>query len=207
MSGEEQERNRIAKELHDGTVSQLLSIKLHLDAISARNAEAATELRPVTNQVELTARELRQTAHNLMPSLLIDHGLVNAISFFCDKIQDSAGITVHFQALGEHIGMHTQEEELSLFRILQELIQNVLKHAQATRITVQLSQSADVLTLTVEDNGAGFRPSGIENLPPKGVGLKNIEERVQLLGGFFDIRSLSGGGTTAYVELRKAETR
>ncbi len=199
VAGEEQERNRIARELHDGTVSQLLAIKLHLNTISARNKDnTAQELQEVTQQVEVTAQELRQTTHNLMPSLLLSHGLTNAVAFYCDKVQDSSGLAIHFQSIGEDHKMFTKEEELSIFRILQELIQNVLKHAQAGSATVQLSQRDHILTLTVEDNGIGY-----SSVNGDGLGLRSIEERVQLLNGTFDIRSTPGKGTTAYVEIQK----
>lgn len=202
VAGEEQERSRIARELHDGIVSQLLSIKLHLNTISASHngLVPVSELEEVTRQVAYAAQDLRQTAHNLMPELLIDLGIAHALSTLCKKTEKHTGMTVHFQTTGTCDRL-PEEQELALLRIVQELIQNVLKHADATQLIVQLSCRKDMLSITVEDNGKGLPAATGDETVPYGLGLKNVMERVNLLKGYFDIKSRPGKGTTAYMEM------
>ncbi len=200
VSGEEQERKRIARELHDSIISQLLAVQLHLQAIEDQpNQQAAQKLPAINKQLDATAKELRQIAHNLLPSSILDQGLVKGISFLCHSLESSTGIEVTFEVVGNFDSI-PQAKALSLFRIVQELLQNVVKHAGATEVLVQLTEMEDMFSLTVEDNGKGLSFAEDGKLQA-GLGLKNILERVELLNGNFHIKNQPTQGTTAYIEI------
>lgn len=197
MKGEEMERARIARELHDGVTSQLTAVKFILTNFSKRKEETvdASELYTVTNELDDAIKELRKTAQNLLPDILLQSGLESAVFAFCEKIKKTATLQIDFQVYGE-LPRLRQEQELSVYRIIQELIQNTLKHAQATSMIVQLSYRNGLLGVTVEDNGKGYNTTQYKN----GTGLHNIEERVRTLNGHIDISSKEGTGTTIYFE-------
>lgn len=198
VKGEEQERNRLALELHDGIASQLWAIKLNVESIQLQaQPEEGEKLNLIYQQLEETTQEVRKTAHNLMPDLLLQYGLAVALESLCNKLNSGSAIEVAFQEYGIIPRMH-EDIELSIYRMIQELIQNVLKHASGvTQLLIQLSCTADLLNITIEDNGAGF--SGKEP-GTKGIGLQNIENRIKTLHGHFDINSAPGKGTTVYLE-------
>lgn len=200
VRGEEQERNRIALELHDGIASQLWAIKLNMDSLQYQeqfNEIQQKSLQHIYRQLDDTTQEVRKTAHNLMPDLLLEQGLPIALASLCEKIKVNTGLEVDFLEYGS-IPRVDEEIELSLYRMIQELIQNVLKHAVgATQLLVQLSCKDTLLNITVEDNGAGFDDNDING---KGIGLLQIEKRVKALQGHIDMQSTKGKGTTVYLE-------
>lgn len=199
VKGEEQERSRIALELHNGIAGQVWAAKMEIDHLR-RQATVPVQregLSTVYHYLQDTAEDIRNTAHNLAPGLLLEEGLAKAVESFCEKAGKRSGMTADFSVCG-YIPRLDQDIELLVFRIIQELVQNILKHAEgATRFLVQLGCSHDwVLNLTVEDNGSGFD----RNKYVPGLGLKSISEKVAALGGYFDIRSDTGRGTTVYME-------
>lgn len=201
VRGEEQERNRIAMELHDGIASQLWAIKLNVDSLQQQNSlpeSHQTSLQSIYHQLEDTTQEVRKTAHNLMPDLLLEEGLGTALASLCERIKKQTDLEVDFLEYG-NVPRMDEEIELSLYRMIQELIQNALKHARgATQLLVQLSCTDTLLNITVEDNGAGFS----ENDPAvgKGIGLRHIEKRVKAMNGHIDLQSIADKGTTVYLE-------
>lgn len=197
METEQEERTRIGQELHDGVVSQLLSIKLSLNALEEEhfNVRQPT-LRQIANQLDEATLELRTTAHNLMPEALLRAGLEKAIHSLCEQIQRFSRMDVSFQVYGA-IPEIQHEKKLSLYRIIQELIQNVIKHADATQLLVQLSCRDALLALTVEDNGIGL---AADSTRKQGTGLANVRRRVEALRGSLDIHSEPGVETTFYME-------
>ena len=196
MRGEEKERARIAHELHDGIISELSAVKMHFSAIEYQVKEhaAASDFREAMAQLEDTTEELRKTSHNLMPEILIQSGIGIAVHSFCEKLRKSTSIHIDFQAYGE-IPRLNLEFELTIYRIIQELVQNILKHAQASHILVQLSCEDQLLTVTVEDNGKGIP----DQVMSDGMGLNNIKTRVKALDGQINIES-SPAGTSIYLE-------
>lgn len=204
METEQEERTRIGQELHDGVVSQLLSIKLSLNALEEEhfNVRQPT-LRQIANQLDEATLELRTTAHNLMPEALLRAGLEKAIHSLCEQIQRFSRMEVSFQIYGD-IPEIQHEKKLSLYRIIQELIQNVIKHADATQLLVQLSCRDALLALTVEDNGIGLKADSTRR---QGAGLANVRRRVEALSGSLDIHSEPGVETTFYMEFDLAHLR
>ncbi len=204
IKGEEKERSRLAGELHDGIMVQLSTVKMGLKSVpesyyrlSCGAYIQTPYYKGIVQQMEEVTVELRRTAHNLMPDMLLEGGLADAVFYFCNTLKHS-GLYVSCQQHGT-VPRQPADFELSIFRIIQELLQNVVKHAGAKRIMVQLAEvGGHILAVTVEDDGKGFDPA---NLPEeRGMGLKSIASRMQVLKGIMDIRSGPGEGTSIHLE-------
>ncbi len=198
IKGEETERARIAHELHDSIGGQLSTISLYFGTIRNKypvllHAGDYTEAMSLLGE---TLRDIRKTAHNLMPELLLRHGLVGATSIFCKKVQRAHKINIDFQHYGAISGLNNNFE-LFLYRIVQELIHNILKHAAATEALVQFSMQDHILSITVEDNGKGIQEGSKEIA---GMGISSIAARIKGLDGLFTMHSIPGRGTGAYIE-------
>ncbi len=206
VKGEEKERTRLAQELHDGIVSQLLGIKLKISLLHSNKTKMIhpDELGDILGQMDDTTKDLRKTAHNMLPDILMQNGLPATLAFFCDKTETNSGVEIDFQEYGP-IPRFDQEIELPLYRMVQELVQNALKHSKATQILVQISYRNEILGITVEDNGIGFDPTQQQN---ENSGLKIIESRVQMLNGNIDLISSPDTGTIINLEFHlQAEQR
>ncbi|MDM1377884.1 tetratricopeptide repeat protein [Myroides marinus] len=188
LQGEEQERQRIAQDLHDSMGGMLANIRMTISANDSFNKEN------VIDKLDQTIDEMRRISRNLMPETLKNIGLEIALKELCETMTQKY-FTIQFEAfnLSENIPFKTQ---IALYRIAQESISNVTKYAQATNVIVQISQNNNVLNLTIEDDGIGFDKSEIVY----GLGLKNIQNRVQLINGTVEIASNKGEGTTINVE-------
>lgn len=200
MEGQETERKRIAQDLHDRMGSLLSTVKLHFNSLETKvesyqkeNKEQFTKLNSLLDEA---VGEVRRISHNLVSGVLLQFGLVPALRELCENIQDAGHIKIDFIAHGVDERLDNQAE-ISIYRIIQELLSNILKHAQATEATIQLTRHDQELTVMVEDNGKGF-DTGKEL---KGIGLKNIESRVEKLNGNFTIDSVPGKGTTSIINI------
>ena len=188
LQGEEQERQRIAQDLHDSMGGMFANIRMTISANNSFNKEN------VIDKLYQTIDEMRRISRNLMPETLKNIGLEIALKELCETMTQKY-FTIQFEAfnLSENIPFKTQ---IALYRIAQESISNITKYAQATNVIVQISQNNNVLNLTIEDDGIGFDKSEIVY----GLGLKNIQNRVQLINGTVEIASNKGEGTTINVE-------
>lgn len=199
MNGEEKERTRIARELHDGIMVRFSAVQMNLSALTVRPEVSSQSLNDIAGQLHAATSDLRKTAHHLMPDMLLEEGLKDALSYFIKSIQGVSGLEIHFicyDALPEL----DAEMALSIYRVVQELLQNVLKHARATSCIVQLDYNEGVLLITVEDNGKGIdRNKIVEN---KGLGFKSIRARVNAYNGTMEIDSSEGEGTSIYLEFK-----
>ncbi|MEM9672609.1 MAG: tetratricopeptide repeat protein [Bacteroidota bacterium] len=196
ITGEEKERTRIAKELHDGLSGLLGSIKLRFSSFSqSLGAGQATDYAQALGLLDDASREVRQISHNLMPEVLIKFGLIEALRNYFNNINQSNTLQIDFQALGltERLAPSL---ELTLYRIVQELVNNIIKHSNATEVLVQISRQDHLLTVTVEDDGVGFSPEQTSD----GIGLESIRSRIDYLSGKLDIQSQQGKGTSVYME-------
>ena len=199
IKGEEKERSRLARELHDGVVSQLVSTKLQLDHLRKRRDGLImpSEIDEAYTELEEAARELRKTAHNMLPDILIQSGLETAVGLFCEKTRKAAQLDLRFEAIGNVPRLHS-DVELDIYRMIQELVQNILKHASASHVLIQLVFRDDLLSITAEDNGVGCSP---DKLKSDEGGLSSIRTRVQAMAGHLEISSSGPGkGTTVYME-------
>lgn len=198
IRGEEKERTRIAQELHDGIGGMLAAIQMHFSASRNRQPEAVPaqqNMDEIMKMLENAADEVRKTAHNLMPDILIKHSFEEALQLYCEQINSGGKLQVDLQIHGA-INALPKSVELSLYRVVQELIQNIIKHAGASQAIIQINQQEKVISIMIEDNGTGFRPDGNHS----GIGMQNLKSRVQALQGFLSIESAEGAGTTVYME-------
>ncbi|UPT69855.1 MAG: sensor histidine kinase [Flavobacterium sp. JAD_PAG50586_2] len=186
IDGEELERKRIARELHDGIGSKLSALKIMLTRIENHNSNQDEILR-INELLSTSIQELRQVSYNLVPESLIKLGLENALSDLCHLLH-SETIKIEFQAIGitQDIPVSSQ---INIYRIIQELINNALKHAECNEILVSCSQNENTFFISVEDNGKGFDIKNSNSKP--GLGLKNLKSRVEMLNGIFNLESSS----------------
>lgn len=202
ISGEENERQRLARELHDGIGGQLGSMRLQLDTAIRKNVvtDDDGDFANVLHQLDDTYTELRKTAHNLMPETLVQEGLAKAVSVFCAGIGNGTGIEMTFESVGK-IPRLAPTDELALYRMVQELVHNMVKHAKASQALVQIAYDGNTLGLTVEDNGVGIIEKTDKSSGGKGLGLVAIQERIKAMGGQMDIFSKPDKGTSINIEL------
>ncbi|MBL7827224.1 MAG: sensor histidine kinase [Saprospiraceae bacterium] len=196
VEGAEKERARIAADLHDGLGGLLASVKAHFNQL--HQSSDTSELQSKTNRlIDDAAGEVRRISHDMMPRSLSVAGLSGALE---DLVADLEKQGIHCTL--EMIGMGKPLEErtaLMVYRIIQELCNNMVKHAQANQALIQLIQAGQTLTLIVEDNGKGFDPVSIQGRP--GLGLNNIESRVQFLKGRIDWDTAPGRGTNVTISI------
>lgn len=196
--GEEKERNRIAHELHDSVMVEFASVKMQLNALPQQYPEmaASENHKRIVQQMDRATKELRLTAHNLMPDLLLDEGLIQAMYYFCNNIQKTSGLPISFQHIGLPLPRFIVDFEILIYRTVQEIIQNIIKHAAATKALIQIQYDGEYLSITIEDNGRGFDRSQ----EPEGMGLRSIKNRLQMFHSQLDIKSVMGLGTTVLIE-------
>ena len=200
IDGEEQERTRLAKELHDGIGGLMSMLKLQFTNFKKTHAEIqdSTEYNSALDLLNTASQDIRKISHALMPSALERLGLIDAVQQFCTSMQSSAGFEIDFQ----HYNINErlpQRFELLAYRIIQELLNNIIKYAEAKEVLVQLAKNENHLSITIEDDGKGFDVSSIKN--KDGIGLQSMQKRIELLGGKMDIDSAIGKGTSVNIEL------
>ena len=201
LRGQEEERSRIAKDLHDGLGGLLSGTKLsftHMKENLILTPENAVQFDNSLSMLDNTIVDLRKVAQNLMPEALVKFGLNEALRDFCNTIQTSSKITVDYQNIGVDRKLNNTAE-VFIYRIIQELVNNAIKHAKATEIIVQLALSEDKTSITVEDNGIGYDKKSIKT--KKGSGLDNIAYRVNYLNGVIDTETSINNGTSVNIEL------
>lgn len=202
MKGQEEERSRLAKDLHDGLGGLLSGVKhsiLNMKENMILTEENSRAFERSVDMIDNSVKELRRVAHNMMPEALAKFGLADAIRDYCKSINASGAVQVSYQDFGES---HTYEKsvETSVYRIIQELINNVIKHAEATEVLVQTVCNPDRISIAVEDNGKGFDTAQLN--ASAGAGWNNIRSRVDYLKGIIDLKSEAEKGTSIHIELQ-----
>jgi len=202
----EEERKYIARELHDDMAQILGSLSRQLDNILRRepglNSTITSDLNDIQFQLKEGLKFVQRFIKNLRPLLLDDLGLIPALRSLTNSLEDTDGIIADFNFKGEEKRLEA-EVELSLFRIVQEALNNVKKHAEASEVHVIAEFNGNGIGLSVRDNGKGFElPRNMDSLPRHGrLGLMGIRERVWLLGGTIEINTAPGQGTTLLVNV------
>jgi signal transduction histidine kinase len=202
VKGEEQERTRLAKDLHDGLGGMLSGIKYSFTTMKGNlvmTPENHQAFERSMDMLDSSIREMRRVAHNMMPEALVRFGLDTALNDFCNDINQSGALKINYQSIGMEGVTIDQTIAITLYRIVQELINNTMKHAGATSAIVQITKSNGQLSVTVEDDGKGFDTAILKT--NKGIGWINIQNRVEFLKGKLDIRSKAGEGTSIQIEL------
>ena len=197
IEGEEKERKRIAQDLHDGINGDLSVIKYKVTSVNKNkfSKNDLLEFNTAITMLDNAIEQVRHISHNLAPPSLQNFNLIEAIKQYCLKMSESKITNIDFNYYGEHLLLNN-DAETSIYRIIQELINNIIKHANATEALVQLNNHNDALNLVVEDNGMGFDINKANN----GLGMKNIQSRVTFLKGELDIES-NNSGTTVIIDI------
>ena len=200
LEGQDKERKRIAEDLHDRLGSTLSAVKLHLNALDGVSSTGMPLplYQNLNGLLDKAVDEVRDIAHNMVSGVLTKFGLEAALRDLKETIEASRQVKVELMVLNLNERLEGAVE-INLYRIIQELVSNILKHAKASEITIQLNKVNNELLLMVEDNGRGFDPSVASQ--QKGMGLRNIESRVSTLGGRLSIDSGRGRGTTTTIEI------
>ena len=201
MKAQEQERIRIAGELHDGVMQEMLAATMMLGTAKRRIADdsaATATIDKVQQKLIQAGTDLRQLSHDLHPPLLQEAGLPKAVQGYCEQFSAAGSIPVDCHA-DDSAGELSRGAALALFRILQEALGNVAKHASASRITVRLAREDGLVTLVVSDNGVGLDCGGLAT--GGGLGLVMMRERAMQLNGRFEFDSTPGHGTTIRVNI------
>lgn len=196
----EEERTRIARELHDELGQALTALKFDLSSIAARlpkrNEPLRADAQQMSNSIDSTIKTVRRISTELRPGMLDDLGLAAAIEWQGQEFASRTGIECRIRLPDQEI-TPDQEQATAIFRVFQETLTNVARHSQATLVEVQLELREGAFRLQVRDNGRGFDQA--DALTKHSLGILGMRERVELLGGGFDVDSVIGGGTTVTV--------
>ncbi|MFM8913476.1 MAG: tetratricopeptide repeat protein, partial [Flammeovirgaceae bacterium] len=201
IKGQEQERGRLAKDLHDGLGGMLSGIKFSLANMKSNvvlDADNALQFERSLDMLDQSISELRRVAHNMMPEVLVKFGLDEALRSYCDALNQANIFKLSYQRVGEPRRFDSNTEIIA-YRIVQELLNNTVKHAKASQVLVQFAITASDLSITVEDNGVGFDTQSLNE--SRGAGWANIRSRVNFLNGKLDVQSSSGNGTSVHITL------
>lgn len=191
VEGQEEERKRIAKELHDGLGVLLSSAKIHFTTVRDKSPENKPLIDKAAKLLEQATRDVRRISHNMMPGLLTKYGLFEAVEGLFDEIDDIEGLHAMLEIIGEPVRLK-ENTEIMVYRIVQELVNNTLKHAQASNIKMEMDIQPNILYVIYKDDGKGFDVS--EKKESKSIGLNSIISRVKFLGGELKIESEKNRG-------------
>jgi len=199
LRGQEEERSRLAKDLHDGLGGLLSGVKFSLSNMKDNLVITPDNMAVFERSLDMldtSIKELRRVAHNMMPELLTKFGLDEALKEYCNSINATNLVVVKYQSMGLDSRIE-KSAEIIIYRIIQELLNNIMKHSAATEAMVQLIKEDGRFSIVAEDNGKGFNTSLQNN---KGAGLTSIQSRVDYLKGRLDIHSEAGKGTLVNIE-------
>jgi signal transduction histidine kinase len=202
-TAEENERLRLARELHDELGQHLAALMLRLNTLES-SADAAGQLgvlREAQGLVETIGRDIHRIAVELRPTALDDVGLTGALGSYIELWSAQSGIPVRTQLLDADDARLSRELELALYRIVQESLTNILKHAAATSVSVVMSRTDGHVVVVVEDDGRGFNPESETTASPGGLGIIGMRERAAQFRGEVVIESQPGKGTTVFVRI------
>ncbi len=202
LKGEEQERTRLAKDLHDGLGGMLSGIKYAMGAMKDNlimTLENNQSFERSMDMLDSSIKEMRRVAHNMMPEILVKFGLDIALKDFCNDINQSGALNVTYQSIGMENAAVEQTTAITIYRVVQELVNNTMKHAAAKNAIVQITKLDGQIAVTVEDDGKGFDVAQMHKV--KGIGWTNIKSRVEFLKGSLDIQSGPGKGTSVHIEI------
>jgi signal transduction histidine kinase len=199
IDGEEMERQRLSRELHDGIGQLLIAIKLRMESLLYQNSsDIKNSIQELKKYFDQIIDEVRRISNNLMPSVLEAFGPAIAFRNLFADTEELSGLRIHFEAKGDFDNLD-KKSKTYIYRLTQEAISNIVKHAEAREVWVNLTRKTDVLTLVIRDDGKGFIPelAGAEG----GNGIHNMRERVSLLHGQIIFKTAPGKGTTITVNI------
>jgi two-component system sensor histidine kinase UhpB len=199
INAHEAERKKLAEELHDN-VNQLLGVvKLYVEHAQADPSSKNELLKKSSEYLDLVIKEIRQLSKSLSPATLTLNGLIASISDMIDSIEQARDITIDFDTSSFEEQQLSPSKQLMTYRIIQEQLNNVLKHSKANHVTIQLSQASGIVHLTINDNGIGFDEQQVKH----GMGLNNIRSRLEMVNGNMHIESKPGQGCVLEVNFQQ----
>ena len=198
VEGQEKERKRIAKDLHDGLGVLLSTTKMQFTSIKDKSPGNKEIIDKATKMLEQATGDVRKISHNMMPGLLTRFGLYEATEDLVDNLNETEGLTAICEITGDTKRL-PENTEIMLYRVIQELINNSLKHAEAKNIRLHLNVLSGELDILYTDDGKGFNVS--EKLQLKSIGLNSIQSRIDFLGGNLSIQSESGKGVNCVIRV------
>jgi PAS domain S-box-containing protein len=207
IKAQENERNRIARYLHDKVAQDLSTLKIGLETLFDNPQHISGELNGKMAELSKILQEsistVRDLSYDLRPPGMDQLGLVRTIFQYCDDFSEKNNLTVDFYTAGMRDLKLNFDTEINLFRLIQEGLNNIKQHAQATHVTIRLVASSPNIILRIEDNGRGFDVESrlARSLKEKRMGLSSMEERVNLLGGTIKISSRPSKGTKIFIEV------
>jgi len=204
---EEMDKQRIARELHDQVGQNLTALGINLSIMRNQLSDRLTgqldaRLNDSMNILEEIAKRIRDVMSDLRPSVLDDYGLIAGITWLADQVAKRTGLTIRVESEDTRADL-SSEVEITLFRIAQELLTNIAKHAKATEVSIKLNESDKTVQFVVTDNGVGFDATALTPTEESRWGLLNVEERAQAVGGTLTIESTVGHGTRVVIEVKE----
>lgn len=200
LEAEEKERVRIARELHDSLGQMLSAAKMNMSAMDSYNEEDAKLISNAQKLVDDAVKEVRTISHNLMPASLMDKGIETALNELAAKINDTGLLEIELLVTAGEERLDSSVE-IAVYRIVQEVINNMIKHSKANKVEVLLDYNSEKIYLSIKDNGVGFDTNTIEQ--SSGIGWKNIFSRVYMMNGDVQVNSQPGRGTLVNIEFAK----
>ncbi len=192
LDGQEKERGRISREIHDGIGQMLTAVKLVLNSIKGQD-ELKIELKKM---VDDTISEARRISFNLMPSVLVNFGWIPSVKILCENTEKYGGPKINYSIEeDESLNNISFDKAVNLYRLIQEALNNILKHANAKNIFIKIENNSQLINVSVEDDGDGFEISNSEGKINTGKGLSSMYQRAELNGGKCTIESKPGKGT------------
>jgi|GEM_PF-404747 signal transduction histidine kinase len=203
LEGQETERTRIVKELHDGVGQLLTAISMQVDAVEGP-VDKKADLKKYINEAVV---EIKRISYNVMPQAIVDFGLEAALNGLCESVRRYSSIVIDFRYVRETEHTLDFDVTIAVYRIMQEGLNNIVKHANATHVNLHILDKADELYCILEDDGKGFDASSLNGVGITGVGsgLRNIRERAQLMNGTAEITSSPGHGTVIEIHIPMPE--
>ena len=201
LAAEEKERKRIAGDLHDGVGQMMSAVKMNLSSLASKltitNESDMVLLQKTISLIDESCKEVRSVSHNMMPNALLKAGLSSAVKEFIEKIDHSKlQVNLYTEGLQERLNSNY---ETVLYRVIQEVVNNVIKHANANKLDISLLKDKDGISCTIEDNGIGFITDNLESYT--GIGLKNIQTRIKYLKGTVEWDSNKNEGTLVAIHV------
>jgi signal transduction histidine kinase len=193
VEGQEKERKRIATAIHDSLGVLLSASKMHVTAIKDKSPETKALIDKATKFLDDASGEMRKISHNMMPGLLTKMGLCEALEDLFENINDTEDIDAKVDVIGPKSERLPENHEIMIYRVVQEMVNNTLKHAQAKKIDLVLVIHPDELDINYSDNGTGFDVEKM--IDKKSLGIQSIQSRVSFLDGQVNIQSSPGNGT------------
>jgi signal transduction histidine kinase len=192
VEGQDEERKRIARELHDGLGVLLSTVKMQFTTLKDKSPENQPLIDRASQLLEQASTDVRKISHNMMPGLLTKLGLFEAVEDLMEKVGETEGLDVAVE-VPEDVERLPENKEIMLYRIIQEMVNNTLKYAEAKKISVRLQMFPGKMEVYFSDDGKGFNVE--EKLESKSIGLQSIQSRVNFLNGSLEIDSGPGKGT------------